>query len=562
VVSVAPNVPRNRPQATARVALYVRVSSEEQRDRETVQNQRNIAEPYFRAHDITDWVEYCDEAVSGTIAVSQRPNGARLLADSAAGRISLVYITRTDRLGRDARHILNAVSELEAHGLRVKSMTEPFDTSTSSGRFMLTMLAGFAGYERDSLVERSAAGTARLAREGAWLGGVVPYGYRVAGKGREGRLVPADDAVPGFSLSEADIVRLMYRLVAEESVSCVEVARRLNAMHVPSAYARDGRQILRGKRKEATAGIWRPSRVRNLLVNSTYRGWHEYGRRGKQNREPIGRPVPALVDDALWHKAQAALRRNQLFSQRNTRRQYLLRGLIKCGTCGLTYIGVPDGRPNSPSHWYRCNGKQRARGFFGDQRCPSKAIASQVEESIWADIEHFLRDPGAVLEELAAQQSAQAENGDALAVELAAVERARAVKTAGRDLMLDLYRGGRIDRATLDRQFDNIAAEESQLDAHMARLRARLDQHTTAFAQLRSAEEWLKLLHARLAEPLTWERRRQLVEALVESIRVDTEEINGRPRPRVRVTYCFGEPIVTRTDRDSSPPPASPWRGT
>jgi site-specific DNA recombinase len=529
------------------------VSSEEQRERDTVQNQRETAARYFAQHGITDWLEYCDEAVSGTIPLSQRPDGARLLADAAAGLIRVVYVTRADRLGRDPRHILNAVAELAAYGVRVKSMTEPFDTTTSSGRFMLTMLAGFAGYERDSLLERSAAGTARLAREGAWLGGIVPYGYRVNGKGRDGRLVPADEPVPGLSLSEADIVCLMYRLVAEEGVSCVEVARRLNAMHVPPAYSRDGRQLLRGKRKENTAGIWRPGRVRNLLVNPTYRGWHEYGRRSKHGREPIGRPVPALVDDALWHKAQAALRRNQLFSQRNTRRQYLLRGLIKCGTCGLTYLGVPDSRSKSLSHWYRCSGKQGARGIYGKlgQRCPSKAIPGQIEDTIWADIEQFLRDPGAVLEELAAQQSAQAENGDALAVELAAVERARAAKTAGRDLMLDLYRDGRIDRATLDRQFETIASEEAQLDADIDRLRVRLDQHTTAFAQLRSAEEWLKLLHSHLAEPLTWERRRQLVEALVESIRVDTEEVNGRHRPRVRVTYCFGEPIVTRTGTGS-----------
>src|SRR5262245_3449381 len=129
----------HRDLSAARPALYLRVSSEEQRDRETVENQREAADAYFARHEITAWAEYRDEAVSGTIPLSQRPDGARLLADAAAGQVTMVYVTRADRLGRDARHVLNAVSELEAHGLRVKSMTEPFDTTTSSGRFMLTM---------------------------------------------------------------------------------------------------------------------------------------------------------------------------------------------------------------------------------------------------------------------------------------------------------------------------------------------------------------------------------------------------------------------------------------
>src|SRR5262249_14538132 len=90
--------------SNARPALYLPVSSEEQRDRETVENQREAANAYFARHDITSWTEYRDEAVSGTIPLSQRPDGARLLADAAAGRVTMVYVTRADRLGRDARH--------------------------------------------------------------------------------------------------------------------------------------------------------------------------------------------------------------------------------------------------------------------------------------------------------------------------------------------------------------------------------------------------------------------------------------------------------------------------
>jgi DNA invertase Pin-like site-specific DNA recombinase len=53
-------------------------------------------------------------------------------------------LLKLDRVGRDTRLILNVVAELEQRGVRLRSMTEEFDTATSIGRLMLTLLSGFA----------------------------------------------------------------------------------------------------------------------------------------------------------------------------------------------------------------------------------------------------------------------------------------------------------------------------------------------------------------------------------------------------------------------------------
>src|SRR6185436_8012272 len=103
----------------------------------------------------------------------------------------LVY--KLDRLGRETRLILNAVAELEKLGVRIRSMTEEFDTGTATGRLMLTLLSGFASHEREMIRERSLAGADRLAAGGAWLGGIVPYGYRKVGEKRHAHLVLAED---------------------------------------------------------------------------------------------------------------------------------------------------------------------------------------------------------------------------------------------------------------------------------------------------------------------------------------------------------------------------------
>ncbi|GBF32015.1 hypothetical protein DCCM_0206 [Desulfocucumis palustris] len=55
-------------------------------------------------------------------------------------------------------------------------------------------------------------------------------------------------------------MRLIYRLVAEEKYSTIKVADYLNALCIPTSYAKDGRKMRKGIRKVNTAGIWRPGR--------------------------------------------------------------------------------------------------------------------------------------------------------------------------------------------------------------------------------------------------------------------------------------------------------------
>ncbi|WP_220197949.1 recombinase family protein [Ktedonospora formicarum] len=83
-----------------------------------------------------------------------------------------------------------------------------------------------------------------------------------------------------------------------------------------------------------------PGRIRNMLVNTTYKVTYYYGRRSKKTREVIARTVPAFVDESAWEQAQRVLHAHQVFSRHNTKRNYLLCGFIKCGLCGLTYCGT------------------------------------------------------------------------------------------------------------------------------------------------------------------------------------------------------------------------------
>src|SRR5580692_5642328 len=177
------------------VAVYLRVSTDEQRERQSINTQRDFADRYCALHSLAVFRVFADDGVTGTIPLEKRPEGSQILHDARLGKFDQLLIYKLDRLGRETRLILNAVAELEKLGVRVKSMTEEFDTGTSTGRLMLTMLSGFASHERDVIRERSVAGTNRVAECGAWLGGVVPYGYLKQGERIGARLVISETPI-------------------------------------------------------------------------------------------------------------------------------------------------------------------------------------------------------------------------------------------------------------------------------------------------------------------------------------------------------------------------------
>src|SRR3954454_25051532 len=131
------------------VGVYLRVSTEEQRERQSIATQREFGERYCQLHKLAVSRVYADDGVSGTVPLEQRPDGGQILRDARLGKFDQLLVYKLDRLGRETRLILNAVAELEKLGVRVRSMTEEFDTGTSTGRLMLTMLSGFASHERD-----------------------------------------------------------------------------------------------------------------------------------------------------------------------------------------------------------------------------------------------------------------------------------------------------------------------------------------------------------------------------------------------------------------------------
>jgi site-specific DNA recombinase len=125
---------------TERVALYLRVSSEEQRERQTIQTQREFLSEYARIMELKVVDTYSDDGVLGTMPLQERPQGKRLLEDAEAGKFDTVLVYKLDRIGRTLLVIVEAHDKLAEFEVGLRSPHEAIDTSTPHGRFAFQTL--------------------------------------------------------------------------------------------------------------------------------------------------------------------------------------------------------------------------------------------------------------------------------------------------------------------------------------------------------------------------------------------------------------------------------------
>ena len=116
------------------VALYARVSTEEQKENFSLAAQIELLKKHASGNSYEIFSEYVDGGYSGTSY--ERPELQRLLVDAKQNKFNLILVYRVDRFFRSNKDLLNVVSELEGMGVNIRSITEPFDTTNYLGKFV------------------------------------------------------------------------------------------------------------------------------------------------------------------------------------------------------------------------------------------------------------------------------------------------------------------------------------------------------------------------------------------------------------------------------------------
>src|SRR5687767_10293852 len=146
-----------------RAAIYARVSTFDQEPENQLQEVRR----YVQARGWTA-VEYVDRGISGS--KDRRPALDQLLSDARRRRFDVLVCWRLDRLGRNLKHLITLLEELQVLGVDFVSLAEGIDATTPTGKLQMHILGAIAEFERARIAERVRAGLERARRSGTRLG--------------------------------------------------------------------------------------------------------------------------------------------------------------------------------------------------------------------------------------------------------------------------------------------------------------------------------------------------------------------------------------------------------
>jgi DNA invertase Pin-like site-specific DNA recombinase len=158
-----------KPKTPKRVALYARVST----DQQTTANQLEALRESAARLGWEVVAEFKDHGISGAKGREGRPQFDRMLKGVTRGEYDLVAAWSVDRLGRSLQDLVGFLEDLHAKGCDLYLHQQGLDTSTPSGRAMFQMMGVFAEFERGMIQERVRAGLARARVQGTKSGRAI-----------------------------------------------------------------------------------------------------------------------------------------------------------------------------------------------------------------------------------------------------------------------------------------------------------------------------------------------------------------------------------------------------
>jgi len=471
---------------TGRVAaIYARVSSERQRQDETIQSQtvglRELA--MARGLLVPEDLVFEDEGFSG--ASLQRPALERLRDRAAEGCFEVLLCHAPDRLARRYAYQVLLLEELARVGVEVCFAKEPERGGTPEDELLRQFQGMIAEYERAQIAERTRRGKAHRARAGsqAVMSG-APYGYRYVKK--------ADHCDAYWEIDEiqAEIVREVFTRYVQDGVSIGELARWLTDRGVPTktGKARWDRSsvwaMLRNPayRGQAAFGKTKTSERHAGPTRTTRQRGERHGRRLTRQDQPAEKwtfiPVPPLITEETFELAQARLRENAHFSKRNTKQLSLLGGVLVCRECGYAYYRTWTRTSNKRISYYRCIGQDGWRHPDG-KRCSSRPVrADELDPLVWDEVRRLLEHPELVQAEIDRRISAlRTEHPAARRRETLERDIARADSATAR--LIEAYQEQLISLDELRARTPQLRKRQSTLQAHLSALDAELHDAAT-----------------------------------------------------------------------------------
>jgi site-specific DNA recombinase len=468
------------------VAIYLRVSTDEQAKdgHYGLKVQEDRLRQYCASQGFTldEAHVFRDEGFSGSLEAKDRPGLNAMLQAAKDKEFQLLIVYRLDRLFRNQRKLLNVLHQLVDYGVGFQSSTEAFDTETPSGRLMLQILGSFAEHERETIRDRMMGGKIRAAKDGKWVTGVPPYGYRVDSKTQKLILQP----------EEAEVVKLFYEWLVYEKCSLREITRRAIAQNLPTPKHKNA------KGKNKVGGQWYKRTINRILVNEVYTGqfyYNKYKRPFKyldavlddEHQRPetdhILITVPPVISQDLYEKAIQQLQDNRQFQKRNEKRTYLFSGLLYSGYSGKKLqsgFQSPKKDKTTPylGKYYHVYVPALERvGTDCDKNNPEGQCAESRLIPIWDTLVAILSDPKNVIPQLE-EYTFKTSNETKVKKQLTQLEKQMEILQTKKQRVQEVYLDAQMDKDDYNERMKQIRKDEKDITIQKQKLSQTLLKKT------------------------------------------------------------------------------------
>lgn len=325
-------------------ALYVRVSTRYQVDKDSLPFQRKKLKEYCDFLGIEEYSIFEDDGYSAKN--TDRPHFQEMMNRIRAGEFSHVIVWKVDRISRNPLDFAAMYEELKASGVTFISMNEQFDTSSAIGEAMLKIILIFAELERNMTSERVTGIMLDRAENGLWNGARMPVGYRWNDETKYPEPDPEELKIVQFIFDEY-----------EKTASCLKISRYLNNHHIQSK---------RG-------GEWTSKLVHDIIRNPFYIGTYRYNLRqsGRGPLKPESEWIirednhAGIISKDQFQRCNEIMDKNaatrDVSEIRDTKHVHTFAGHLTCGLCGSNMIASKD-RPRANGYrpsMYRCAKRSR-----------------------------------------------------------------------------------------------------------------------------------------------------------------------------------------------------------
>lgn len=476
-----------------RVALYIRVSSQEQADEGySIAEQESRLRDYCKAMRWTIHKIYIDPAYSG--GNTDRPALQDMIRDVEAGEIDKVVVYKLDRLSRSQLDTLYLIERVFlANNTDFVSMLENFDTSTSFGRAMIGILAVFAQLEREQIKERTQMGKEARAKEGKWNGGSSePIGYN-------------------YNSTTGDLKINDYEKM--QILEAVDLFLKGTPLRTICRIFEDKGYTYRGRSGKVSK--WEPKRLKYVFRSKLYLGFMSYkGEWYPAEHTPI-------YTQEMYDKLQRLLdQRAEMYAKHKKKCQSYgthLGGLLVCKKCGAKYHKqIWQNRQKVTTDMYTCYSRsKKMKAMIKDPSCKNKHWkVKELDALVFDEIRNLVLDPDYInkVREIRSNDNEKIDKVKVLEKEIKSIE-----EQISR--FMDLYGIGKFT-------IDQVSSKIDPLNEQRVALEKELEAITATDGEL-SVEETLRIAKSfdEVLERGDLDEIRLVLETLIYYIEVDDEDI-------------------------------------